>query len=220
MIINSRKMKLVVICLITMYITACGSNFTGKVPSDQKINKEEKISPIVKEVKPETTSIDIKKNRIEIGSFSTQILDDQKSRVSNLKLAGDYINDIQIMPKEEFSFNGTLGKRTKEKGYKKAPIIIKTKKGPKKGYGVGGGICQISTTIYNAALKADLNITERHPHSKKVGYVEKGQDATVVYGGADLKFVNNRTNPIIIKVSVTSAEVTVKLFEIKDRELL
>lgn len=287
MIINSKLMKFVAICLITMYITACSSDYTGKVSRDQKIRKEvylenrnleglsvgqiidiltkysketdiepknafydkekwsveperngrklnidktidliihsssgEKLNPIVEDVKPGITSDTIKKNMIEIGSFSTEILDDQKSRVSNLELAGEYIDDIQIMPKEEFSFNGTLGKRTKDKGYKKAPIIINTKKGPKKGYGVGGGICQISTTLYNAALEADLNITERHPHSKDVGYIEKGHDATVVYGGADLKFVNNRANPIIIKVSVTSEKVTIKLFEIKARELL
>ncbi len=290
MIINSKITKLVSICLITMYITACSSDYkdyTGKVSSNQKIKKEvylenrnleglsveqiidilkkyskktdiepknaffdkekwsveperngrklnidktidliihsqsgEKLNPIVEDVKPDITSDTIKKNMIEIGSFSTEILDDQKYRVSNLELAGEYIDEIQIMPKEEFSFNGTLGKRTKDKGYKKAPIIINTKKGPKKGYGVGGGICQISTTLYNAALEADLNITERHPHSKDVGYIEKGHDATVVYGGADLKFVNNRANPIIIKASVTSEKVTVKLFEIKDKELL
>ena len=179
-----------------------------------------KVEPIVEEVKPEITSETIRNNLVEIGNFSTEILDNQKSRVNNIKVASEYINGIQIMPGEEFSFNGTLGKRTKDKGYKKAPIIIKTEKGPKKGYGVGGGICQISTTLYNAALEAGLEITERHQHSKKVPYIEKGKDATVVYGGADLKFVNNRENPIIINVNVSEGKVTVKLFEIKDTSLL
>lgn len=178
------------------------------------------VEPVIEEVKPDITSETIKKNIVKIGNFSTEILDDQKSRVNNIKVASDYINGVQIMPGEEFSFNGTLGRRTKEKGYKKAPIIVITEKGPKKGYGVGGGICQISTTLYNAALEAGLEITERHQHSKKVPYIEKGKDATVVYGGADLKFVNNRENPIIINVNVSEGKVTVKLFEIKDTSLL
>lgn len=206
---NAKTKKLVAICLITLFITACSSNNIRKLPDGEKVN------PIVQDVKPYITSDTIRQDIDEIGFFSTEILDDQKSRIINLETAVKYIDDIKIMPKKEFSFNETLGKRTREKGYKKAPIIIKTKKGPKKSYGLGGGICQISTTLYNAALTADLDITERHPHSKSVGYVEKGKDATVVYGGADLKFVNNRSNPIVIKASITGGKVTVKLYEIK-----
>ena len=101
----------------------------------------EKIEPIVEEVKPEITSDRISQNIVEIGSFSTEILDDQESRVSNIEIASEYINDVKVMPGEEFSFNKVLGKRTREKGYEKAPIIVKGKKGPKKAYGVGGGIC-------------------------------------------------------------------------------
>lgn len=185
-----------------------------------KSQKGQKIEPIVEEVNPEITSERIREKIVEIGSFSTEILDDQESRVSNIEIASEYINDVKVMPGEEFSFNQVLGKRTKEKGYEKAPIIVKGKKGPKKAYGVGGGICQISTTLYNAALAANLEITERHPHSKKVPYVEKGRDATVVYGGADFKFVNNRENPIVIKVLVADGKVTVRLYEIKDTQLL
>jgi vancomycin resistance protein YoaR len=180
----------------------------------------EKVSPIIEEVKPDITSEKIKNSIVEIGKCSTEILDAQKSRVSNIEVAGSYIDNTKIMPNEEFSFNGTLGRRTREKGYKKAPIIIKSKDGPKKGYGVGGGICQIASTLYGAALESGLKITERHPHSKKVPYVEDGKDATVVYGGADLKFINSLSNPVIIKVSVSGDKVTVKLYEIKDSQLL
>lgn len=180
----------------------------------------EKVNPIIDEVKPDITSEKIKNSIVEIGKCSTEILDTQKSRVSNIEVAGSYIDNTKIMPNEEFSFNGTLGRRTKEKGYKKAPIIIKSKNGPKKGYGVGGGICQIASTLYGAALESGLKITERHPHSKKVPYVEDGKDATVVYGGADLKFINNLSNPVIIKVSVSEGKVTVNLYEIKDSKLL
>lgn len=182
-------------------------------------SKGEKVSPIIEDVKPDITSDKVKSNIVEIGNCSTEILDDQKSRVSNIEVAGSYIDNTKIMPNEEFSFNRTLGRRTSEKGYKKAPIIIKSEDGPKKGYGVGGGICQIASTLYGAALESGLKITERHPHSKKVGYVEDGKDATVVYGGADLKFINSLSNPVIIKVAVTGEKVTVKLYEIKDIQL-
>jgi len=182
--------------------------------------KGEKVNPIVEDVKPNITKDIVEENIVEIGSFTTQILDDRESRVTNLEIAADYIDNTKIMPNKEFSFNETVGKRNKEKGYKKAPIIIKTKNGSKKGYGVGGGICQISTTLYNAALSADLKIIEQHPHSKNVGYVEKGKDATVVFGGADLKFQNSRSYPIMIKVCVFDEKVTVKVYEIRDTQLL
>ena len=178
--------------------------------------QDKRVSPIIEEIKPDITSEIIKSKIVQIGNFSTEILDDQNSRVNNLEVAGNYIDNVKLMPKEEFSFNDTLGKRTREKGYEKAPIIVRTEEGPKKGYGVGGGICQIATTLYNAALDAGMDITERHGHSKSIGYVEKGRDATVVYGGADLKFVNNRSNPVVIKASVSDGKVTVKLFEVKD----
>lgn len=182
--------------------------------------EDKKVPPIIEEVKPDITSDTIENSIVEISNFSTEILDDQESRVNNIELAANYIDNVKLMPKEEFSFNGTLGKRTRNKGYEKAPIIIRTEEGPKKGYGVGGGICQIATTLYNAALNADMKITERHGHSKSIGYVEKGKDATVVYGGADLKFVNNRTNPVVIKASVKGGKVTVKLYEVKNTNVL
>jgi len=102
-----------------------------------------------------------------------------------------------------------------EKGYKKAPIIKRTESGSIKGYGIGGGICQLSTTLYNAAEKAGLEITERHSHSKKVPYVPQGKDAMVSYGSSDLKFRNNRQNPIVIKSEISDGKVTVRLYEIR-----
>ncbi len=182
--------------------------------------QDKKVSPIIDEVKPNVTSDNIENSIVQIGKFNTEILDDQNPRVNNIEVAANYIDNIKLMPGEEFSFNETLGKRTRDKGYQKAPIIIRTEEGPEKGYGVGGGICQLSTTLYNSALDADMKITERHKHSKSIGYVEKGKDATVVYGGADLKFVNNRSNPVIIKATVSGGKVTVKLYEVKDSKLL
>lgn len=173
----------------------------------------EKVNLVVEDIKPEVTTERLKGEIVEISSFSTTLLDSQANRVDNIEIAANSINCEKIMPGEEFSFNGVLGKRTGAKGYKKAPIIIKTEDGPKKGYGVGGGICQLSTTIYNAALKANLEITERHSHSKKVNYVPEGKDATVAYGSMDFKFKNNRQYPIIIKVELSNKTLTVKIYE-------
>lgn len=173
----------------------------------------EKVNLVVEDIKPEVTTERLKSEIVEISSFSTTLLDRQANRVDNIEIAANSINCEKLMPGEEFSFNGVLGKRTGAKGYKKAPIIIKTEDGPKKGYGVGGGICQLSTTIYNAALKANLEITERHSHSKKVNYVPEGKDATVAYGSMDFKFRNNRQYPIIIKVELSNKTLTVRIYE-------
>ena len=77
--------------------------------------------------------------------------------------------------------------------------------------GYGGGVCQASSTLYNAALKAGLTITERHPHSKPVHYVPAGKDATVSYGDQDLRFINNRAGPLIVKASNNSGRICTEI---------
>ncbi|MFZ5988774.1 MAG: VanW family protein [Bacillota bacterium] len=174
----------------------------------------DRVDLIVEDLTPGITSDYLKSKFVEIGSFSTPLVDKQENRVDNIEVAADCINNEKVEPGEEFSFNGTLGRRTADKGYKKAPIIVKAEDGrPKKGYGVGGGICQLSSTLYNAAERGGLDITERHVHSKSVGYVPKGRDATVAYDSVDFKFRNNRQYPVIIKVFLTKSKVTVKIYE-------
>ncbi|HOM02758.1 MAG TPA: VanW family protein [Acetivibrio sp.] len=175
----------------------------------------ERVEPVVQEMKPKITQKDVEKTIVEIASYSTPLLDDSENRVDNIDTASEYLNNEKVQPGEEFSFNGTLGRRTAEKGYKKAPIIKRTQSGPKKGYGIGGGICQLSTTLYNAVEKAGLEITERHSHSKKVPYVPQGKDAMVAYGSSDFRFKNNRQNPIVIKSEIKDGKVTVRLYEIR-----
>ncbi len=148
-----------------------------------------------------------------IGKSTTPLLDKSESRLNNIYIASEKIDKTVVNPGEEFSFNAVVGKRTKAKGYEEAPIIIKTKNGPVKGYDIGGGICQISTTLYNAVEEAGLKVTERHEHSKDVGYVEKGEDATVSYGTADFKFVNTRKYPVVIRVHRGKKTITVELYE-------
>ena len=148
-----------------------------------------------------------------ISEFSTKLIDRSRSRIYNIKRAGNSMNNRIIMPGREFSFNRVTGGRTLSDGYRLATIIKKTPEGVKHVKGPAGGVCQLSTTVYNAALRANLKITERHEHSDEVPYVKDGMDATVMYGGVDLKFMNNRDHPVMIKVIVGKKYVTVRFLE-------
>ena len=184
---------------------------TVKAVMDAK--EGEKITLKVEETKPELTANQAKANIVEIGSYTTKILDQDENRLNNIRLASGKIDYKKIKPGETFSFNGTVGVRNENKGYEEAPIIVQTEEGPKKKDGVGGGVCQLSTTIFNAAEKAGMEITERHMHSKDIGYVPKGQDATVSYGTVDLKFKNTRNHPVMLRASMEKNTLTVKVLE-------
>lgn len=145
----------------------------------------------------------------ETGSYYTQILDTDKSRVKNLILCANVLDGVEIAPGEEFSFNETVGRRTKEKGYEEASIII----GDESGCAVGGGVCQISSTLYNAALLSGMEITERHSHSREVKYIEKGRDAAVSWGTLDLRFKNISDKNVRIGISVENGYVYAKIYE-------
>lgn len=132
-------------------------------------------------------------------SFSTSSFE----RKSNIKLASSLINGTFLDIGEEFSFNQVVGARTEKRGFKKAHII----KDGQFVEGVGGGVCQVSTTLYNAVLLADLKVTEIHHHSLSVSYVSPSFDAMVNSGSADLKFINNTNNPIIIYASSNDTQV-------------
>jgi vancomycin resistance protein YoaR len=110
-----------------------------------------------------------------IATFQTTINDKQPSRVHNVDLATSALNDKVIEPGGEISFNELVGARTSDRGYEEAYIFV----GNEKEKGIGGGICQVSTTLYNACLGANFEILERHEHSREVTYIELGRDATV-----------------------------------------
>jgi len=128
-------------------------------------------------------------------------------RYQNISTALKSVNNTVIWPGEVFSFNAATGPRTPERGYLPAPIILNG------GYdvGYGGGVCQVSSTVYNAALMAGLPIIERHGHSKPVHYVPEGKDATVDYGYLDLKYKNNRNGPLVIKASLHNGRIYVEI---------
>ncbi len=130
--------------------------------------------------------------------FSTGTVN-ARNRGINIRLAAEAIDGTELFPGEEFSFNDIVGPRTKEKGYAIAHIYS----GGEIRDGYGGGICQVSTTLYDAVLLANLNVTERHNHMFTVSYVPLGLDAAVSYGYADLKFQNNTNYPIRINAKVS-----------------
>ena len=142
-----------------------------------------------------------------ISEFSTNYIASNVNRTTNLKIAAGKINGKVIMPGEEFSFNQVVGKRTVEEGYKDAQIYADGGVVD----GLAGGICQISSTLYDAVLLANLQVTERRNHSYTTSYLEAGKDATVVWGTIDFKFVNSRSYPIKIEASVDKGVATFKI---------
>ena len=150
----------------------------------------------------------------EISSFSTKLLKDysDKDRDSNIKLACSTLDGTIVNSKETFSFWDTIGNPTEDKGYKEAKAfdsdgdIIEA---------YGGGLCQISTTLYNAVLDLDdFEIVERHPHSNDVPYIKEGKDAAVSYSSSDLKFRNNSDYDIEIEAEVENNKINIRILKI------
>lgn len=129
------------------------------------------------------------------------------SRVTNIQLACEHCNDVILNPGETFSYNETVGERTSERGFQSAPVIANGQLVP----GIGGGICQVSTTLYAACLNAGLEIVERHPHSKPVAYVPHGMDAAVSWGTLDYQFRNNTDYPVKIKTFYENDAITAQI---------
>jgi vancomycin resistance protein YoaR len=147
-----------------------------------------------------------------IGYYVTYFNSNNKHRYTNIKLAAQAINNYVVQPNETFSFNRVVGVRTRGRGYMPAKIIVRGEFSE----GIGGGICQISSTLFNAVDRAGLKIVERFSHSRSVPYVPPGRDATVNWGGPDFSFKNNYNQPILIRaqalpgrvyVSITSSDV-------------
>ncbi|WP_028784800.1 VanW family protein [Thalassobacillus devorans] len=144
----------------------------------------------------------------EIGSYVTYFNPNNKERSHNIRLAAEAIDSHVVFPGETFSFNEVVGKRTKEKGYKPAPVIVKGEVTE----GIGGGICQISSTMYNAVDNAGVKILERYSHSKRVPYVPEGRDATVSWYGPDFTFKNVYNQPLLIRTRVTNGQVSINVY--------
>lgn len=156
-------------------------------------------------------NIEPKKDEL-ISSFSTKIYTKESERQNNISITCSKLNGTVVKNGSTFSFCNTIGPATSAKGYQEADIFDSD--GNKK-KGLGGGNCQVSTTLYNAVLKVSgLSIIERHEHSNKVPYIKSGKDAAVAYGSYDLKFRNNTGNDIRIEASATSNNVSINLYKI------
>ena len=147
-----------------------------------------------------------------LAEFSTTIKSRASNRLNNIQITCSKLNGTTVESGKSFSFCQTVGKATEEKGYKKADVIVDKQVTQ----ALGGGNCQVSSTLYNAILKvSDFKVTERHPHGKKVNYVPEGKDAAVSYGSKDLKFVNNTSNTIKIYASTDNKKVSIKIVSVK-----
>lgn len=164
----------------------------------------------LKTVEPEITTAEAKAMGIRerISSFTTYFDSSQAARVYNIKLLSKSLDGALIPPGETFSVNRWIGPRTAEKGYKVAPTIVKGKLVPS----LGGGVCQVATTLFNAVFFAGLPVLERHNHSFYISKYPKGRDATLSYGSLDLKFKNDTANYILVKSFVGSGSLTISLY--------
>ena len=147
-----------------------------------------------------------------LATFSTRYDASNADRTTNLKLAAKKINGTVLAAGSEFSYNKTVGERSIAAGYKEAKIYSNGEVVD----GLGGGICQISSTLYNAAVLANLEITQRRNHQFVTSYLPAGRDATVVYGSQDFKFKNSRKYPVKIEVSVANGMAKVTIYGIKE----
>lgn len=147
-----------------------------------------------------------------LATYSTTFSTKNTNRTTNIKLASNKINGVVLMPGEEFSFNTVVGKRTAEAGYKTAAVYV----AGKVENGIGGGICQVSSTLYNTALRANLEIVKRSNHRFATGYVPLSTDATVSWGGPEFIFKNSRNYPIKIVSTVSGGKIKVDIYGYKE----
>ncbi|XXM71227.1 VanW family protein [Lysinibacillus sphaericus] len=143
----------------------------------------------------------------KIGQYVTYFNQRNIERTHNINLASKEVDNTVVFPGEIFSFNKVVGKRTREKGYKKAPVIVRGELSED----IGGGICQVSSTLYNAVDLAGVEIMERYHHSKRVPYVPKGRDATVSWYGPDFIFRNIYNQPLLIRAKIYGGQLIVSI---------
>jgi vancomycin resistance protein YoaR len=176
---------------------------------DNQLKKRD-FGPIelqVDERKPHIVYSEIREISSVVSYFSTRFNSADLNRSDNIKLACSRITGTVLLPGEEFSVNEALGPRTLENGYKEAPVILQNELIE----GIGGGICQVSSTLYNTVLLAGLDVTERAPHSMILSYISPGRDATINEDTIDLKFINDLDYPVSLQAEVTGNKVSIRI---------
>ena len=215
-------MKKIAISLIIIAVTIAGGVIAWNL-WDSNNNKQAQTNTSNYQAQRSSTNIPsnstntnianpVSKKETEIATFSTKIHNKDPKRQNNLTITCNTLNSKEINAGETFSFCDIVGKATIEKGYQEADIFVN---GEKK-QGLGGGNCQVSTTLYNAVLQVpELEVLERHQHSAHVPYIKDGQDAAVSYGAYDFKFKNNTANTIKIEMENTENNITAKILKIE-----
>ena len=213
----NKKLVFIIIALSVLLTLLCSCGTPEEMPdasappdnTAQAADGEDEAPEETAEPEPEATPEPTVEPHM-LGEYETPILNNDPHRVANLALACEKINAVVTEPEQEFSFNDTVGERTEERGFKKGIVFD----GRKKTEAVGGGVCQVSTTLFGAAKNAALEITERHQHKREVQYVKLGDDATVKYGELDFKFKNTQSRPVKIEAFLTDSTVCVRIWAI------
>lgn len=199
----------------TVHTHVNGVDFKVSMEEAEQIIAEEKDEYIIplKITLPEKTLEDLGEEAFpdELASYTTRYDPSNKNRGNNITISAEKIDGTIVMPGEVFSYNQTVGERTIAAGYKEAPIYVNGEVVD----GLGGGICQITSTLYNAVVYANLEIVERSNHQFVPSYVKASRDATVVYGSIDFKFKNNRNYPIKITCSVSNGIAKFDIYGLK-----
>lgn len=216
--------KILLIVLILFILTGC-NNDNKKVENKQENTSTTKLSTTIEN--SENISLNTETNiennlnlaesnlnqqqtpvEEELNVYTSKVLDKSADRVNNLQIACNILNNHIINPGETFSFNDVLGEASEEKGYKKAKVFD-SNGNVYKDY--GGGVCQVSSTLFNAIEPCNIEIVERHHHSKRVYYVPEGKDAAISHDNCDFKFKNNNQYPIKIYSSADKNNVTIRI---------
>ena len=200
----------------TVHTHVNGVDFAISMEEAQEIiseDKEEYVIPL-KITVPEKTLADLGEEAFpdELATYSTRYDPTNRNRSNNLEISAEKINGTIVMPGETFSYNQIVGERTIAEGYKEAGAYA----GGRVVQDVGGGICQTSSTLYNAVLLANLEIVDRSNHQFLTSYVPAGRDATVAWGAIDFQFKNTREYPIKIEASVENGVCTMSIYGIKE----
>ena len=206
--INTKAEKVFTITPEVVGIQLDKSLLINQICNNYIQNKNMEFHIPTKQLFPSTTRNYYEKFTNLRSDFSTDISTSSSSRKHNIKNALNSLNKIEIAPNEIFSFNKVVGKRTAENGYREAKIIVNNEFVD----GLGGGVCQVSSTLYNSALLAGLEIIEANKHSKQIGYVKFGFDAMVNFGSSDLKFRNNTSEKLTIITNMSPSTLRVRIF--------
>ena len=200
---------------LKVYKEESGLDFAISIEEAEKLLKENKTEYEIplKVLKPQITIADLGDAAFPdtLGTFTTTYGTADVNRNANIALAAQSINSVVVMPGETFSYNELIGECSTARGYRVSTVYLNGELST----GIGGGICQVSTTLYNAVLRANLEIVQRRNHSLGVTYVPAGQDAMVNIGTSDFKFKNNREYPVKVIAYVNPGSVTCAIKGIK-----